>query len=412
MLLCYFAGIRSFRQWKCEIKKNILINGRMTVVAEAEKKGKLKDIMQVGLYRNIKDARKRLKQTMPDLNEHHLKLACIPNTEASLKAFNWFEEFLTLHGDYAPNRFDKVELPGTIYLYIHCICINLKYLFYLLCLGIYTKESIWGIYARHMNTLYTGPEDQKHLERTQFEEMWNNVFPNVTITKFTQVSGKCYTCHAIFDRQANFTCREELLDIKDLASIHKILIGMQRGQYIHNRQLAQEYPELYMSLILDGMSQDHCQLPYCANQDTESTGLLKQKIFGAKQHGVSKTFYRTYPYVESGANLACEVLLHEIEHRMKTCIQNCTDFPRHLMLQIDGGPENTSKTFYGLCESLVKLGVFDRIDVSRLPVGHTHEDIDALFGVLWRAAQFKTLITPDEWKKMAKDCFNVIDLDD
>ena len=46
----------------------------------------------------------------------------------------------------------------------------------------------------------------------------------------------------------------------------------------------------------------------------------------------------------------------------------------------------------------MREGVFDRIEVARLPVGHTHEDIDAMFGVLWRAAQGKTLISPEDWK--------------
>lgn len=74
-------------------------------------------------------------------------------------------------------------------------------------------------------------------------------------------------------------------------------------------------------------------------------------------------------------------------------------------MQIDGGAENTSHIFYALCEHLVRAGVFDCIEVARLPVGHTHEDIDALFGVLWRAAQGKTLITPQAWKKMAISAF-------
>ncbi len=58
------------------------------------------------------------------------------------------------------------------------------------------------------------------------------------------------------------------------------------------------------------------------------------------------------------------------------------------------------------CKNKQELeGVFDHIEVARLPVGHTHEDIDALFGVLWRAAQGKTIITPQEWEEMARATF-------
>jgi hypothetical protein len=105
--------------------------------------------------------------------------------------------------------------------------------------------------------------------------------------------------------------------------------------------------------------------------------------------------------------MSCEVLMHEIERRIDYCIANDKPFPRVLFLQIDGGSENTSKVFYALCEYLVREGVFDDIEVARLPVGHTHEDIDALFGTLWRAAQGKTIITPQQWKVMALDAFSV-----
>jgi hypothetical protein len=136
---------------------------------------------------------------------------------------------------------------------------------------------------------------------------------------------------------------------------------------------------------------------------------LKQKIFGAKQHGFSRTLYRSYPFTEGGANLSCEVLLREIERRQQHCIEHKTVMPRKLLIQIDGGPDMTAKSLYGLCEYLVRKDVFDQIDIARLPVGHTHEDIDAMFGVLWRAAQGKNIFTPQEWKNMALSCFKQID---
>jgi ferredoxin-fold anticodon binding domain-containing protein len=105
--------------------------------------------------------------------------------------------------------------------------------------------------------------------------------------------------------------------------------------------------------------------------------------------------------------LACEVLLHEIERRIDYCLEQGKPFPRKLYLQIDGGPENTHKVFYALCEDLVRQGVFDSIEAARLPVGHTHEDIDAMFGVLWRAAQGKTIVTLGKIKKEWQQKFDI-----
>ena len=95
----------------------------------------------------------------------------------------------------------------------------------------------------------------------------------------------------------------------------------------------------------------------------------------------------------------------EIEARLQHCFDNDLEMPSILFLQVDGGCENTSHTFHALCEQLVRDGVFKEIHVNRLPVGHTHEDIDALFGVLWRGLQNKTLMTPQEWEEAAKNCF-------
>ena len=56
--------------------------------------------------------------------------------------------------------------------------------------------------------------------------------------------------HALYERQEIITCEADLKAIRELVTRHK------------NRLIAQERPDLFMSLIIDGMSQDHCCLPY------------------------------------------------------------------------------------------------------------------------------------------------------
>jgi hypothetical protein len=68
-------------------------------------------------------------------------------------------------------------------------------------------------------------------------------------------------------------------------------------------------------------------------------------------------------------------------------------------LQIDGGSENTAKTMLGICELLVAKGLTKKIILSRLPVGHTHEDIDAVFGKLWKYIGDKCVMTPQAYKR-------------
>jgi hypothetical protein len=373
---------KTYDNWKKEFKNRLAFDHFQTRLLDDPKQ--IYDI-KTQRYKTIYEARESLGHL--NLSDTMLQLSCIPNSESCRQAFYWLQRFFALVGDCAPNRENLVQLPG-----------------------IYTKTSIYNIFKHHVETLLSGDE-HTIISISQFLQIWKNVFPNVKLTRFCQVTGKCNTCHLLYERQEYFRSERDLEAIRYFANIHKILIEMERGIYIYKREQAQKFPHLYMSLIIDGMSQDHCILPYCANKVTKNV-ILKQKIIGAKQHGFSRTFYRLFPHVESGSNIACEVILLEIEKRMKHCLKNDLLMPNVLYLQIDGGPENTSKTFYAFIEQLVHDGVFKRIEVCRLPVGHTHEDIDALFGVLWRAAQGKTIITPQEWKDMAVATFHQDFVDD
>ena len=371
---------RTWKEWKSNMKKAIIVSADAAEAHAAFKKEAIGRGAATGKYNNIDEAREALS-ALGFTEEEFFQWAVVPDNPAAREAYLWLYRFISLVGENSPNRRDKIQLPG-----------------------IYTKHSIHQIYKHHVVTLYSSNEHEP-LGLRAFETLWLNIFPNVTISQYCQVSGHCFCCHALYKRQEIFTCKKDLEDIRKMATIHKILIEMQRGAYMENRQQAQERLDLYMSLIIDGMSQDHCVLPYLAGKDAPSSGEMKQKIIGAKQHGIARSFYRIYPYIKSGANVACEVLLHEIERRLQWCLTNNIPFARVLLLQLDGGSENTSKSFYALLEYLVTIGVFDRIECSRLPVGHTHEDIDAMFGVLWKAAQGKTIITPQEWEEMAISAF-------
>jgi hypothetical protein len=68
-------------------------------------------------------------------------------------------------------------------------------------------------------------------------------------------------------------------------------------------------------------------------------------------------------------------------------------------LQVDGGAENANKTVLAYLEWLVVKRVVRKIVYSRLPTGHTHEDIDATFGVIWRWFRERIFKTLDDYKR-------------
>ena len=192
-------------------------------------------------YQNIKEAKAELFP-LGFTDFEFIQWACVPDTDSSRDAFMWLTKFFEMVGDNAPNRECKVQVPG-----------------------IYTLDSIFQMYELQMKSLYTGNEHEPLAQRA-FEELWHNIFPHCSISKYCQVSGKCHSCASLYERQEVFYCEADLRKIRKLASIHKIMIEMQRAAYIRNRQLAQENPDLYMSVIIDGMAQDHRILPYYAGK--------------------------------------------------------------------------------------------------------------------------------------------------
>ncbi len=56
-----------------------------------------------------------------------------------------------------------------------------------------------------------------------------------------------------------------------------------------------------------------------------------------------------------------------------------------LYFQVDGGVENVSFTPFGFHDFMVRHGWFKRVELYRLPVGHSHQLIDAFFSAIARA---------------------------
>ena len=59
-----------------------------------------------------------------------------------------------------------------------------------------------------------------------------------------------------------------------------------------------------------------------------------------------------------------------------------TVFPDEFFVQIDGASDNRAVVMFCFCELLVRYGLFDRVRMSFLIVGHTHNDVDQTFAAI------------------------------
>lgn len=97
------------------------------------------------------------------------------------------------------------------------------------------------------------------------------------------------------------------------------------------------------------------------------------------------------------ATILLKVIIDEYNRRRREGLP----WPSILFLQMDNGPDNKNSAVFGLGELLVRLGIFKVVRFSFLPVGHTHEDIDAFFGALSHLLSAYCAYTVEEIGKIA-----------
>ena len=93
--------------------------------------------------------------------------------------------------------------------------------------------------------------------------------------------------------------------------------------------------------------------------------------------------YFTAPNIHNDANLTISIIHHVITHWPG-------DLPEVLYLQLDNtSRENKNQVVFGYLSMLVELGIFKKVKVGFLLVGHTHDHIDQMFSHFARTLRRK-----------------------
>jgi hypothetical protein len=159
---------------------------------------------------------------------------------------------------------------------------------------------------------------------------------------------------------------------------HLNQIKLERRHYYSNRLRATLAPETCMSVIIDGADQSKYKVPYhhIRSHGTDEAGRQPLHAYGAISHGRKAYSYLLPGHVRQGHDVTIEVLWRVI------CDTYTEEgkLPPVLFLQLDNTTkQNKGRFLFAFLALLVRHNVFDKICVSFLPVGHTHEDIDQIF---------------------------------
>lgn len=186
---------------------------------------------------------------------------------------------------------------------------------------------------------------------------------------------------------------------------HYKLMAAERSGYAERIDLTRKYPGRYLSIIVDGADQKGYGLPHFVFSTKDDKGhKMKVKCVGVLEHGSEKhlsLFVMTEEF-ESGANHVLEAI-HSVLQKKRAV----GTLPEVLFIQADNCTrKNKNKFFMAYCEMLVANGVFLEVQVSFLPIGHTHTDIDQAFSaVANRLRLFDAITIGDLINELAK-CYN------
>ena len=112
--------------------------------------------------------------------------------------------------------------------------------------------------------------------------------------------------------------------------------------------------------------------------------------------------------VPKGANQTIYCILSQIEAWRD---RHHGRYPEEIFIQVDGGSENANQWVLGMLELLAINRIVKTVWYTRLPTGHTHEDIDGVFGVLWRMLREEHILTLEDYVTKVTDTFKAKNYD-
>ncbi|KAL5509184.1 hypothetical protein EMCRGX_G004502 [Ephydatia muelleri] len=138
-----------------------------------------------------------------------------------------------------------------------------------------------------------------------------------------------------------------------------------------------------MSIIIDGMDQNSTNLPHCKQMQKSDSNLwhFRTHLTGCIVHGHQSYVFLDFMQWPHDPNLTIQVLCQVIFDHFNNLVTKSQPLPRKLFLQLDNtARENKNRCVLSFLSLHVHKGIFEEVELGFLMVGHTHEDVDAMFG--------------------------------
>ena len=166
----------------------------------------------------------------------------------------------------------------------------------------------------------------------------------------------------------------------------------------------------YVSLIMDGMDQAKTRLPhfprnpkYMDDKQCIEYHLMGTLVFGYGLDGcyVDWNVKQQFPDDSNALLTSLERTLRRIQ---RARLDREEPLPEVLYLQLDNVSSNKNHWLLAYCFWLVQQGIFQKVKISYLLVGHTHENIDQFFSRVSYGLRNEKAMTLPQMMNIVKSC--------
>ena len=236
-----------------------------------------------------------------------------------------------------------------------------------------------------------------------FVRIWREVFPKVKIRQYKNVTGKCSVCDACKNMMSKAKSKSMRIIVRQYRLMHRAFYMGEKLLYYERRGEAASSNGEVGSIIIDKMGTHATTLPILSNLNSIKDP-FPVSVTGAISHGTNETtFYLSTPNVATGASYTIHCIFSEMK---KLYAVNGFKPLRKVYIEIDGASDNVAKAVLAAIEHLVLKQFALEIQLARLPVGHTHEDIDSRFGKIWTYMRNRHVYTFDAFIEIIKRAFS------
>jgi hypothetical protein len=163
-----------------------------------------------------------------------------------------------------------------------------------------------------------------------------------------------------------------------------------------------------MTISMDSMDNYKSRFPRCAREDktTDATEKLICHVTGVLMHGRPNPaqVYTWYDRFPASSDTIISILMDCLE---KTQTENPeVPLPPTLYLHMDNcWRENKNRYVLSICNLLVAKGIFKKVKLSFLPVGHTHDDCDQMFSRFSDVFKINDILVLPELHRFIKESY-------